>query len=145
MHPATLSVAGATALVLALVLCVEPPSGAPLADPELAAVGADLNGGFRVADQRLAARREVARAVAEERLPFAAAADGFLSLLREAPEDAEVARTRYPGATDAERAAQQLIEFVKEVDLPPSQRAAVTARLDAEFAAHFGRPAVPTA
>jgi hypothetical protein len=142
MYKTTVCVGGACALALVLALTVEPPCGVPDADPEAAALTEELDAQFRASEQRREARREIARAVVEERMTFATATREYFTMLFTVPGDVEVARTRYPDATDDELAARQLIAFVNEVHLPAGKRAAVTARLDAEYRAHFGRPLV---
>jgi hypothetical protein len=144
MRLTTLSIAGVSAALLALALGFGPPGNLPTeSDMSEATADAMADPRTRAAKQRLVVRREIARAVAEDRMTFTAGTAEFLAMLQEVPADASIARTHFPAKTEPERAAKQLIAFVRELDLPPGQRVAIATRLDTEFATHFGRPNMP--
>jgi hypothetical protein len=66
--------------------------------------------------------------------------DVFLEL--NVPEEANMylIRTRYHGATDAEKQAANVIEYTHLRDLPECEKATVMARLEAEYLHLFGHP-----
>lgn len=66
-------------------------------------------------------------------------ADEFLRMNREEPECLAILRRHFPGETDREVAARNVIDYVAP-RVKPADRAAIRQRLDREFFVTFGRP-----
>lgn len=71
--------------------------------------------------RRIAARDEVKRDLAEGRLTFAEAAARFTQINRSDPRATVYARRFYPGRTEADVAARQLVQHLR-VSLDPTVR-----------------------
>ncbi|MBA4188190.1 MAG: hypothetical protein C0467_09260 [Planctomycetaceae bacterium] len=76
------------------------------------------------------------------RTTLAAVTDRFLVLNQSQPASLAVIRKEYPGATDEEKTARNVIGFA-EAELskyPPTQKAEVLARLEAQFRQSYPAP-----
>jgi hypothetical protein len=70
-------------------------------------------------DRRIAVRAEIVRDVADGRLAFEDGARRFAELNRTLPGPlAACARDRFPGRTDEERAARQLVSHLRHANAP---------------------------
>jgi hypothetical protein len=87
------------------------------------------------ADRRAAEKQALARAVIAGRLPWPKAAARFRDLNVQPPAFPwEAFRQTYPGDSDDERHAREVIQFVRqEVQLRPGADRAVPERLEAEL------------
>ncbi|MFO0852149.1 MAG: hypothetical protein U0871_26830 [Gemmataceae bacterium] len=116
-------------------------------EPDPAAVAPDPE--TREAHRRLAAKLDavVARMHHKEwlvdeliagRADLMTVADEFLRMNREEPQCLAVLRRHFPGGSDREVAARNVIEYVAP-RVKPADRVAVRQRLDREFVVTFGR------
>jgi hypothetical protein len=87
------------------------------------------------ADRRAAAKRALASAVIEGRLPLLQAAARFRDLNAQPPAFPwEAFRQTYPGDSDDERHGREVLQFVREgMQLRPGVDPAVPERLEAEL------------
>jgi hypothetical protein len=134
----------AVAVITSLFLTNPPPTGDPQrsapVDPEAAALSADLEARRAAVHRRIATKDELLSALVAGRLTLVQVAAEFLRLNAEDEAVAWVIRQRYPGATDEEKTARNVLDFlsVSVRDLPNGERVRLMARLEREFAEAFG-------
>ena len=90
------------------------------------------------------AKNELIRGVIAGRVTIRQATDRFLALNAEFPATVTALRDRYPGLSDREMTARNVLDFVREEHLPADDRRAVEARLSEEYVREFG-PGYPSA
>ncbi len=134
--------------------------GLLFAAPRPAATGADaaiwgdwtdasMTDANRVLDRRradVAARVEYKEALLAElaagRATLAAVAGAFLRVNRDDAVCLEMVRATYPGGSDEEKSARNVLDYAAGRHLPTGPKAVFLARLAAEFAAAY--PSAPT-
>jgi hypothetical protein len=90
--------------------------------------------------KRLELKQLIVDAVIEEQLTLEMASDQFLALNRIPPDNMPAGRFQFPGASDEEIAARQVIALVKAtLNSNPSRGAEVLCRLEAQWQAAFDR------
>jgi hypothetical protein len=141
-HPALLLVLPA-ALVLAL--CAASASSREEARlraqiAALTAQAAAIDGDREVILARMALKRELVGELAAGRVSLAEATGRVLALNREHPEYMGTIRWNYPGRTDEESQARNLLDNVQMALDDPDDRARVRERLTAEFRELFPDP-----
>lgn len=115
----------------------DPLVGVPL-DPEIAASNADLDARRLAIHRRAAAKDELITALIAGRLTLAQVAAEFLRLNAEDEGVVFAVRQLYPGATDEEKSARNVLRFVSLHPIPTSDRDRALVRLEREFAETFG-------
>lgn len=145
-HPFTCWLALPAAAVITAVLLTNPvPPGGPPAPlfspPEPCAEGDRLNALRETVRRRIAAKDELVSALIEGRLMLVQVVAEFHRLNGEDEAVLSVVRQCYPGATDEEKVARNVLHFVSLRDLPAGLRTRVQARLEREFVEAYALPA----
>lgn len=95
---------------------------------------------MRMHADRIEYKRDLARRLAAGELGLADVTAEFLVLNREVPVIMNAVLWHYPGATDEEKTASNVLSYVQSVSYPAVQPDAVLDRLACEFAARYGHP-----
>jgi hypothetical protein len=141
----------AAAVTVAVVLTADPGEGraTDAADgwPEYTDAATDeyrqrLDDRQRQILARVLHKEALVTALIEGRTTLAAVADEFLRLNRDYPITLEMVRLQFPGETDEEKHAYNVIAFARRGGLPAARKAEILARLAREFEALFGHPPI---
>jgi hypothetical protein len=136
-----------TAVTVTVVLAAEPDEGpadgpSVIAEVEPDEHGRELTARQRTVAGRIAYKEALITELIEGRATLADIAAEFLRLNRESPSALAAVRTQFPGETDEEKHAHNVIGFVQIRNLPKARTAELLARLDREFEAAYGHPAI---
>ena len=111
-----------------------PPGEADLpSDEVMAQESVDLGRRQAVVSARLAYKDAHVGELVAGRASLADVAAAFARLNAEDPVARDMVRQAYPGRSDDERAARNVLAFVEARPTPPAERAALLTRLHAEF------------
>jgi hypothetical protein len=105
-------------------------------DPELSAVNHALAARLEAVAVRTAMKDDLVQQLVNGRLSLAAAAGQFLDLNSQSPDCLSVMRAHFPGRTDTESAARNVIEYARH-RTPAGRAEQVADRLAAEFRAMY--------
>jgi hypothetical protein len=138
-----------TAVTVTVVLAAE-PSGEPtgtdgqplMSEAECAECRRHLDARQQVVAARIAYKEVLITELVEGRAALADVATEFLRLNREFLPALESIRLQCPGATDEEKHAHNVIGFARMRRMPDDRKAELLARLDREFQAIYGHPAL---
>jgi hypothetical protein len=108
-------------------------------DPEYIERHEELEAQLQAALARGAYRLELTTRVVAGEVSFADAAAEFHQLNRDAGA-MPMLRRRFPGRSDEELSYWNVIEYVRNSEIPVKEKARALARLSGEFQARFGRP-----
>ncbi len=130
------------ALLLAVVVAQPQPELATgteeSADPELLAFGAELDAAQSQVRARIALKEHLIGELAEGRQTLDEVATVFLQLNQASEICMSVVRAKYPGATDEERIARNVIAFAVDRVRSPEAKNTLQTRLGREFEHHYG-------
>lgn len=132
---------GTPAVALALALWIVPAAREEAQlKARLAALGeetGDMDAHAATVRSRLAVKYALAGDLVAGRVTLAAAAARFHDLNRDVPEYMDVIRAKFPGRTDEESQARNVVEFALAGVGDPGEQARVRGRLAAEFRTLF--------
>ncbi len=101
-------------------------------DPELAAMRAELEASQLLLSERIAQKELLIIQLIEGQLSLGDVTDAFLRINQDLHSCLRAVRDNFPGTTDEEKHARNVISFAVS-RVPPDQKKALQARLDGEF------------
>lgn len=107
-------------------------------DPELLAIGAGLDAAQSQVRARIALKEHLIGELAEGRQTLDEVTTVFLQLNQDSDICMNVVRASYPGATDEERIARNVIAFAVDRVCSPDAKKALQTRLEREFEHRYG-------
>ena len=132
-----------TAGVAAAVAALNPPADGPELCEEEVDIRPELVdrcANYRV---RIELKRDLVHRVVAGEVTLADATAAFLHLNRDVPEVMDAVRTGYPGSSDEEKTAANLLTYVELADIPDAAKRLALDRLTREFRARYGADPLP--
>ena len=131
------SLVAAAAIVFANPAAEPPPSDHV---EDMSALSQGLDAHLRMHAGRIEYKQDLVRQLAGGELTLADVTAEFLAMNKDVPAVTFMIRESYAGATDEEKTAANVIDYVRNAPVSADKAAAVRARLLREYEALYGRP-----